>query len=439
MHSLRHITFPPWFFIGALSVFVWTTIFSDSRADDKEPQEIDISSLLDVDSPAHRYWDQPLRDPFTQFRAAVNAGKVALNRSSERAFVKSLLDALNVPVSSQMLVYSTTSLQLSRISPSNPRALYFNDDVYIGWIPGGRIEIAAVDPELGCVFFIFDVPRDDDCPLKIERSTRCMNCHATTETRDVPGVTIKSVVPGPQGGSLDAFRVNETGHTIPLHDRFGGWHLTGGEGIGKHWGNLIGKLWQGELSTTPLNPGERFEWSRYLTPTSDILAHLVHEHQAGFVNRVVEGTYLARAFVHSNDGASPLTSNQAKILDQQADIIVRYLLFADEAAFPPSGVQSDPAYAEAFLSKRLPSQDGAALRDLELHTRMFKFRCSYMIYSRLFQAMPSHLMTRVQERMANVLKTENTDPTFTYLPPSEKEAIRAILEDTLPSLGITRK
>ena len=31
-----------------------------------------------------------------------------------------------------MLVFSTTSLQLSLISPSNPRALYFGEDMYLG-------------------------------------------------------------------------------------------------------------------------------------------------------------------------------------------------------------------------------------------------------------------------------------------------------------------
>jgi hypothetical protein len=434
---MRIITSHPWIFVGTLCFCVWTTLLDGSA--DEEPLEIDIASMLDVDSPANRYWDQPLHDPFTQFRAELEGGKVTLERSSERAFVKSLLDALKVPVSSQMLVYSTTSLQLSRISPSNPRALYFSDDIYIGWVPGGRIEIASIDPDLGCIFFIFDVPRDDDQPLQIERSNRCMNCHAGAETRDVPGINIKSVVPGPTGGSLDAFRINETGHTIPLSERFGGWHLTGNHGIEKHWGNLIGKLWQGELSTTPLNPGERFEWSRYLVPTSDILAHMVHEHQAGFVNRVVEGTYLARAFLHISKESTDLTSDQARILDQHADIIVRYLLFAEEAALPPSGIQPDPAYAEAFLSKRLPGQNDTALRDLDLQTRMFKFRCSYMIYSRLFHSMPSPLMARVQKRIAKALQTENPDPAFAYLPPNEKDAIRAILEDTLPALGITRE
>ncbi|MEZ5325037.1 MAG: hypothetical protein R3F19_08230 [Verrucomicrobiales bacterium] len=407
---------------------------SDSRAD--EPAVgIDIAGLLEVDSAAHRYWDRPLHDPFSAFRVQVDAGTVNLDRSSERAFVRSLLDALQIPVSSQMLVFSTTSLQLSRISPSNPRALYFNDDVYVGWVPGGRIEIASVDPDLGCVFYIFDVPRSNTEALQIERSTRCMNCHAGTETRDVPGINIKSVVPGPRGGSLDAFRINETGHTIPLSDRFGGWHLTGKHGIEKHWGNIIGKLWQGELSTTPLEPGDRFEWARYPAATSDILPHLVHEHQAGFVNRVVEGTYLARAFLHSNSGA-PLTSTQAGILDQHAEIIVRYILFAEEAALPPSGIQPDPEYSDAFASKRLPSRNGTSLRDLDLRTRIFKFRCSYMIYSPLFQAMPSPLMERVRQRMISALQAENADTAFDYLPVDEKAAIRAILEDTLPALGI---
>ena len=135
------------------------------------------TSYRDIDAPPHLYRQRTPADRFTRMKDDLESGRIALDRSSEKAFIVSLLRVLEVPVSSQMLVFSTTSLQLRFISPSNPRALFFSDDVYVGFIPGGRIEVVSLDPELGAIFSIFDIPRDTQ-PLRIERSERCMNCHA---------------------------------------------------------------------------------------------------------------------------------------------------------------------------------------------------------------------------------------------------------------------
>src|SRR5204862_3933954 len=133
---------------------------------------------------------------------------------------------LDVPVSSQTLVFSTTSLQLSLISPSNPRAIFFSEDIYVGYIPGGRIEVLSLDPELGAIFYIFDIPREPG-PIRYERSNRCLNCHATDDTGYVPGLVIRSVAPAANGASLDSFRRLQSGHGIPFAERFGGWQVTG--------------------------------------------------------------------------------------------------------------------------------------------------------------------------------------------------------------------
>jgi len=159
-----------------------------------------------------------------------------------------------------------------RISPRSPRAIYFNEEIYLGYVPGGKIEIVSVDPELGAIFYIFDIPKGGARPVA-ERSQRCMNCHSDEDTREVPGIVIKSVVPGPSGGSLESYRRGLTGHEIPLSDRFGGWHVTGGDTLGKHWGNLTGQLSPNGLQTTPLPPGTQFDWSIFPVATSDVLAH----------------------------------------------------------------------------------------------------------------------------------------------------------------------
>lgn len=268
----------------------------------------------DLDAPPHRYRERTPKDPVTLLKADLESGKVSLDRSNEKAFLLSFLKLLDVPVSSQGLVFSTTSLQLSLISPSNPRAIYFNDEISVGYVPGGRIEVISLDPELGGIFYIFDIPRNE-APLSFDRSGRCMKCHAAEDTGRVPGWVIKSVIPGPGGGSLTAYRLEQSGHGIPFEERFGGWHITGDGGLTNHLGNLTGRLSGGELTRIQNRPGERYDAGRYPVATSDLLAQLLLEHQTGFVNRVVEAGYRARTALHANPAG--LTLEQKAELDSQ--------------------------------------------------------------------------------------------------------------------------
>lgn len=392
----------------------------------------DDQGYADLDSPAHEYWTRTLRDPFSRIRGDLEAGRLPLDFSSDKAAMSSLLEHLGVPVSSQMLVFSTTSLQLRKISPRNPRALYFNEELYVGWVPGGQVEVISLDPEAGGIFYIFDVPRQGRAPV-VERSRRCMNCHADDETRQAPGLVIRSVIPGPRGGTLDSYREEQNGHQIPFEDRFGGWHLTGNPGIAKHWGNRIGRLDRGKLSTFPVRPGEHFDWSTYPVATSDILPQLLHEHQAGFVNRVLEASYRARTYLH--EGKGRLDRVQVEILGEQAKQLTRYLLFADEAPLPKDGLRVDPIYREAFQKNRKTAAGGLSLKDFDLEERgIFRHRCSYMIYSGVFQGLPTLFKQQVYRTIGAALDPEKPAPDYAYLPDAEKAAIRRILRETLADL-----
>ncbi len=381
----------------------------------------------------HNYWQRTPTDRFAKLKADLAAGSVVLDASSEKAYLTSLLRALGISPATQTLVFSTTSLQLSLISPRNPRAVYFNEDVYIGFIPGGKIEVVSVDPELGGVFYIFDIPRDGGTP-RIERATRCMNCHAGEETGRVPGVLIKSVVPGPSGGSLESFRQELMGHAVPLAERFGGWHVTGAGSFTNHWGNLIGRSSPQGLIKIPIEPGRQFSYARYLVPTSDLLAHLLHEHQAGFVNRTIEATYRTRTYLDADKGR--LSAAHTADLDRLAQALTRYLLFADEVPLPPGGVVGDPVLKADFLAGRraVASAGGASLKDFDLKTRLFKHRCSYMIHSAAFQGLPPEMKQRVYRRVAEALDTVKPAAEYAYLPATEKSAIRQILRGTLSDL-----
>ena len=385
----------------------------------------------DLSAEPHRYHERTPRDRFTLLKPALESGALTLDTASELGFLKSLLRALSVPESSQMLVFSTTSLQLSLISPSNPRALYFNDDTYVGFIPGGKIEVISIDPELGGIFYIFEIPRDGRRPVP-DRSGRCMNCHAGEDTREGPGLVIKSVIPGARGGSLTAYRLRETGHGIPLSDRFGGWYVTGEGALTNHHGNVMGKLSAGVLSTEPLVPGRYYSNARYPVGTTDIVPQLIHEHQAGFINRAVEANYRVRSILHRTGGT--LQGAQSAEVDRLAETLVRYILFVDEAPFPSGGFRGEKSFMDEFQRDSSRPAGSVSLRTLDLRTRLMRYRCSYMIHSVAFEGLPQVLKDRILGLLREAVR-EGTDSVLgKHLESDERASIRHhLLAHLLPS------
>ncbi|MGZ8901761.1 MAG: hypothetical protein ACXW3Z_16840 [Limisphaerales bacterium] len=413
-------------YAGAVRFLILVFIVACASANDS----LRLLREMDLAAAPHHYYDREANDRFAQLQREIEASRVMLDRSGEKAFLTSLLAALEIPASSQMLVFSTTSLQLSLITPANPRALYFNEDTYLGFIPGGKIEIVSIDPDLGGVFYILDIPKSSSASLNIERSRRCMNCHSGSETGYVPGLTIKSVVPGTRGGSVDAFRVDLTGHEIPLNERFGGWYLTGEHGLTNHWANAIGRLAKGEITKEMVTPGERFSYAKYPVAGSDILPQLIHEHQAGFVNRVLQAGYAARTYLHEQQATGgELKAEQKSEIERHARELARYVLFADEAALPTGGIKGDGAFKTDFLRNRKTSQSGASLKDFDLERRIFKYPCSYMIYSRVFKALPAVVKSAVMRELRKGLSAD--DGTFAHISAEEKRVIRELLRETL--------
>src|SRR5262249_54756835 len=131
------------------------------------------------------------RDAVSALKARLASGEVRLG-GDERQVVRTLLKALEIPEASQMLVFSKTSFQKDRISPAHPRAIYFSDDVYVGWCPGGLVEIAAMDPVLGPVFYSFD-PQAVREGIRFQRDAECLRCHGGTFVREIPGLLARSV------------------------------------------------------------------------------------------------------------------------------------------------------------------------------------------------------------------------------------------------------
>lgn len=386
---------------------------------------------MDFKAPPHSYLDWKPKDRFAELQEKAQKGEVKIDTSSDRAFLSSLLQALNVPVSSQMLVFSASSLQSEIINPRNPRALYFNEDTYIGWVPGGLVEIIAADPEMGPIFYVFDRLRPGGPVPNVTRSTKCMNCHAGNATRRLPGLIAESLLVSQAGSSLETYRRDVQGHQIPLENRFGGWHLTGEHNLTDNKANVMGLTRNGRIEKTPVPPGQFSNLDLHLLPTSDILPHLVHEHQMGFENRLVYAIYTMRQLKAENKG---LMSAEGKAeIEERAQELARYIVFADEAKFPAKGIVGDPKYAEDFLRDRKMTKAGLSLKDFDMRTRIFKHRCSFMLYTDTWKHAPRELKDRVYYHMAGYLR-DQPDAQHAHIPPAERLAIRSILKETVTDL-----
>lgn len=375
----------------------------------------------------HDYWTRPLTDPFTAWLKKVQSGEAQVPRGDEITVVREFLRIFDIPVTSQMLVYSATSRQ-TLISPYRPRALYFNEEVYLGFVPGGRIEVASIDPQAGPVFYIFNF-LGGSAPFQPDRSDRCMQCHAGHDNHQLPKLVMDSVIVNHEGGSLETWRTEKFGHGVPLSERFGGWHLTGGHNLGEHHGNKLGRLGGGKLTVIENPPGKLFSLAQYPVPTSDVLPQLLHDHQAGMHNVLTEAIYKLREL--TSDGKQPLNGEGEREMNHEADSIVDYLLFKGEAKLPAQGIAGDPAYIKDFAAAAKRDSQGDSLKDFDLKTRLMKYRCSYMIYSRQWLELPAAIKNLCWKRLQAKLAPEGQDCAG-WIPAEERAAIRKILAATLP-------
>jgi hypothetical protein len=394
-----------------------------------------------ADHDAIAYATSAPTDAIAHLQARIDAGEVTLAYDEARGYLPSVLAELNVPPSSQGLVFSRTSLQLDRIAPWSPRAIYFNDDVYVGWVQGGPIiEVASVDPKLGAVFY--SLPQKAEAKPRFERETHtCLVCHdSTSVTGGVPGLIVRSVIPDRYGYGLAPVGKSITTDQTPLQERWGGWYVTGTHGEQTHMGNVIAPVLSHEvgniksyLASAKLPTGHnvtdlrgRLDLDPYLTPHSDIVAMMVLAHQATVHNLITRAGYDGR--VAEREGAV----SEARIRNA-AEPLVRALLFVKEAPLT-APLKGTSGFAEEFAARGPRDAKGRSLRDLDLERRLFKYPLSYLIYSESFDAMPAAVKEYVYRRLAAILGGHDASPEFAHLASADREAILQILKDTKPEM-----
>jgi len=399
--------------------------------------------------------DEPgLDDPVQLLQQRIQSGEVTLRYDSAYGFLPSLLEELDIPVSSQMLVFSRTSLQTDRIGPWAPRALYFNDEVYVGWVQDSpTIEIAAMDPDSGTVFYTVS-DADPTRPAIQGRSRMCLMCHESRSvTGGPPGLIVLSVLVDRLGYPIGDLHQGSTSERTPHDRRWGGWYVTGTHGDLPHAGNVHAPELSHEVTSGDARAAE-FDYSAganvtalddyfytgaYLTPHSDLVALQLLAHQAqvhNLMNVVRSETEEALELegMRLRNGAEPqagedhLPATLTRV-GTAVDRLLRAMTFAQEIPLP-SPIAGTSDFAGEFQQRGPWASDGQSLRELDLETRLLTNRLSFLIHSDSFNALPAMALDLFAARLMRLL--EGSEPS--HLPEAERQAILSILRDTEPDL-----
>lgn len=388
-------------------------------------------------------------DSIADLQQRIDSGEVNLEFVEGRGYLASLLRSLDIPVNSQGLVFSRTSLQVDRIAPWAPRAIYFNDNVYVGWVQGSPIiEIASVDPKLGAVFYT--LPQDGESSPQFKRETAiCLMCHdSSSVTGGVPGFILRSVYPDRYGYPVSVADRPTTDRT-PIESRWGGWYVTGTGG--RHSGNTMASLLLHEIGNVDhylsqndgtsdgnvIDLSERFDTSPYLSPGSDAVALLVLAHQTYVHNLITSAGYEARKALHDEailtaavDGfeGKHLPTTLGRV-ERATEPLVRGMLFVREAPFPGL-VEGTTDFARDFAARGPHDSTGRSLRELDLERRLFRYPLSFLIYSQSFDALPDIVKDRVYVRLGEVLTGADESPEFAPLSMADRKAVLEILTAT---------
>ncbi len=430
MNAIRYISY-----ILVLGPLITIVLTASSYADDRfEEAPIDYHNT-DADNPVSR------------LQQRVGDGTVQLEHDKKFGYLISILEQLDIPRESQVLVFSKTSFQHRYISPETPRAIYFNDDIYIGTVPGGDvIELSAADPKLGTVFYTLD-QHIDERPELVRQSHNCLQCHASTLTRGVPGHLVRSVYTDAEGFPILKVGSHLTTQDSPFKERWGGWYVTGTHGAARHLGNEIAAETQ-RSATIDMEAGAnrmaldtRVNAESYLTPQSDIVALMVLEHQTGMHNLLTRADFETRMALHRQAvtdkiferDPNQLSESTQSIIANIGDKLIAYMLYVNEIELDDP-VQGTSGFAEAFAKRGPFDAQGRSLREFDLQSRMFKYPLSYLIYSPQFDGLPEPMKAYVYKHLWDILTGVIDTDEYLHLTNAKSRAIREILIETKPGL-----
>ena len=400
---------------------------------------VPFPGLLD-EHPAIQYGLRPPTDKVARLNAALADGTRTLVREPGVGYLRAVLAALDIPVESQLLVFSKSGIQRELTSPSNPRALYFNPSAVVGYVAGAPvIEVAAHDPQQGTIFYTLD-QGNSEAP-RFVRGNVCLTCHISASTLDVPGPIDRSNRVGDDGQLLQRAGPSITvNHQTPHTQRWGGWFVTSTvstppyQPLG-HLGNLTVAAYGSDGGPAIVSNHALVRWldsapeSRgYLSSTSDLAALLVFDHQMHAMNLLTRLNWEWRVAV--SDGRARVTDDRFRTrVDELAD----YLLFVGEAT-PVVEVTPRPGFAARLAAAAPRDSHGRSLAELDLNTRLMRYPVSYMVYSEAFDGLAPEVKAAVYQRMFMRLGRRDRSAGYAHLATREAFTAAAILRETKTDL-----
>jgi hypothetical protein len=385
-----------------------------------------------------------LQDPVALLQRRIATGRTRLSFDPARGYLPSLLKALDIRQSSQVLVFSRTSSQADQTSPHSPRAIYFGDQVSLGWVPKGEdIDLIAIDPRVGPVFYTLAQQRAT--APHFERRTDCMRCHLTSRTSFVPGLIVRSFYTAADGTPVATVANFVNGHNSPLSERWGGWYVTGTHPNERHLGNLF-VADSAQIARLDIHSGANvmdlrpyFDTAPYLSRDSDIIALLVLEHQVRMQNLLTRANYETRYALDElstppapNAIGSPDWPRQR--IGQAGEELLQYLLFRDEA--PLHGpIKGTSSFARQFARLGPHASGGRSFRQFDLNSRLFRYPCSYLIYSPAFDALPDPMKEFLWLRLEQILSGKDHSSAYAAFAEADRQAVFQILRETKPEFA----
>jgi hypothetical protein len=421
----------------------------DQHPADDTPFDVRPSSAklpYDTEYPAMGYSGPAANNPIARLQARLDKGEVKLEFRPGRGYLDSLLKALDIDPSSQSLVYSKTSLQVGSIRAATPRAIYFNEDTYVAWVQGSdQMELAAMDTSRGQVFYIL---RNQEAPgVKFDRQqANCLSCHDTYSLSGggVPRFLLMSSYVDVGGNQLTHEGSILVTDQTEIRYRWGGWYVTGHQGNQVHLGNIqvrnvqelvhLDQVRRGNLDTLD----GLFDTKPYLTNKSDIVAQLVLLHQVTVdelitrVNFEVRNALAKAAKGGAASGSPALPADTGKAVKEYMDALVDAMLFVDAARYTDT-ITGNSGFDQWFQARGPHDPSGRSLRELDLHTRLFKYPLSYLVYSPAFDALPKYATDYIYKRFADVLSGRDQDKKYAHRSPEDRKAVLAILKATKPA------
>jgi hypothetical protein len=416
------------------------------------PTQTRMSALpYDSEYPVIGYSGAPTHNPIARLQDRLLRGEVKLEFKPPRGYLDSVLKNLRIDPSSQMLVYSKSSLQVQWVDAASPRAIYFNDETYAAWVQAiGLLEFVTMDSKLGPVFYT--MTNQQDSPSSFGREVlRCLDCHdkfalqgggvpmflATSNYVDVNGLTLKPIA------------ATEVTDQTPLALRWGGWYVSGHQGDQVHLGNIqahtardfenLNRVQRGNLESL----GALLDTRPYMTDKSDIVALLVFEHQSTVYNLITRVNFKARSRVAREFNAAPAAVASHHRMNPKTEAwvqtltepLVQAMLFANAVPITDA-VASTSGFDGWFQAQGPRDKAGRSLRELDLKTRLFKYPLSYLVYSPAFDGLPDYVRSYVYGRFLDILSgRRDVHGSFSKLHAVDRQAITEILTATKPEFA----